>query len=133
MDKKPRGKRRQPTAARSEPLLQSGRARLVIRCWVSRRGEKPVKEWIAGLDVNGREKVDKLLILLRELRKDLKMPHCRFLGGGLYELRDRSTGPGYRIYYEWDRDVVVILLGAGDKSSQESDIVLARRRMKDEE
>jgi putative addiction module killer protein len=87
---------------------------------------------MTALDTNGREQIDKLFIFLRELKRDLKLPHCRFLGDGLYELRDTSTGPGYRIYYTWIGDIVVVLLAAGDKSSQERDIATARRRLKDE-
>jgi len=48
-------------------------------------------------------------------------------------LRDTATGPGYRIYYTWQDDVLAILLAAGDKGSQEKDIELARRRLHDEE
>lgn len=126
------GKWRRRKTGGKEPA--TGTASLLsIKCWVSRRGEKPVKDWIAALDETGREKIDKLFIFLRELKRDLKLPHCRSLGEGLYELRDSSTGPGYRIYYSWIGDVVVVLLAAGDKSSQERDIATARRRMKDKE
>ena len=129
------GKRRRGEAggAGEKRPSSGGASALAIKCWVSRRGEKPVKEWMAALDASGRERVDKLFIFLRELKRDLKLPHCRSLGDGLYELRDTSTGPGYRVYYTWIGDVVVVLLAAGDKSSQERDIETARRRMKDEE
>jgi putative addiction module killer protein len=50
---------------------------------------------------------------------------CRFLGAGLYELRDHA-GPGYRIYYTKRSARLVLLLGGGDKGSQASDIGRAR-------
>ena len=49
----------------------------------------------------------------------------RFLGGGLYELREH-TGPGYRIYFTFRSRRFVLLLAGGDKRSQERDINLAR-------
>jgi putative addiction module killer protein len=49
----------------------------------------------------------------------------RFLGGGLYELREH-TGPGYRIYFTFRSGRLILLLAGGDKSSQERDINLAR-------
>jgi len=108
---------------------------LVIKCWVDRKKKsKPVQQWIAELDDQSLNQIDKLLHLLRLERRRLSMPYSRHLGEGLCELRDpRHSGPGYRLYYCWQGDVVVILLAAGDKSSQESDIELARRRMRDRE
>ena len=50
----------------------------------------------------------------------------RFLGAGLFELRD-DFGPGYRIYYMHRGDELIILLAGGDKASQERDILRARQ------
>lgn len=47
-------------------------------------------------------------------------------GGGVHEFRVH-IGPGYRIYFAQQRKVVVILLCAGDKSTQARDIVRAKR------
>ena len=49
----------------------------------------------------------------------------RFLGAGLYELREHA-GPGYRVYFTIRGARLVLLLAGGDKSSQERDITLAR-------
>lgn len=44
----------------------------------------------------------------------------------MHELRI-PTGPGYRIYYARDGDVVMLLLTGGDKSTQSTDIQAAIR------
>ena len=45
----------------------------------------------------------------------------RAVGFGVFELRIHH-GPGYRVYYGRDGDVLVILLAGGTKKRQQSDI-----------
>jgi len=45
----------------------------------------------------------------------------RSVGGGVLELRI-PEGPGYRVYLGFGRGQMIILLCAGDKSTQEADI-----------
>jgi putative addiction module killer protein len=52
------------------------------------------------------------------------------VGEGVKELRMRF-GPGYRVYYIWRGDVLVILLNGGDKDSQVRDIAKAKRLAKE--
>ena len=47
------------------------------------------------------------------------------VGEGVSELRI-DVGAGYRVYYTMRREVVIILLAGGDKSSQASDIKKAK-------
>ena len=48
----------------------------------------------------------------------------KYLDAGVSELRI-DLGPGYRVYYAMDGETVVLLLGGGDKDSQERDIARA--------
>lgn len=47
------------------------------------------------------------------------------VGDGVYELRF-TFGPGYRLYYMWQGDKLVLLLSGGDKDSQARDITQAK-------
>ena len=51
-------------------------------------------------------------------------------GAGVWELR-LTLGPGYRVYYALDGTRIVLLLGAGDKGTQVSDIRRAKACWKD--
>ncbi len=52
------------------------------------------------------------------------------LGGGLSGLRI-DDGPGYRVYYLQESETLILLLCAGDKSSQDGDIKTAQRIAKE--
>lgn len=52
------------------------------------------------------------------------------VGDGVQELR-LHYGPGYRVYYMWKGDVLIILLNGGDKSTQARDIAKAKRLAKE--
>ena len=82
-------------------------------------------KWLAGLrDVGARARiVNRIENVRRGTFGDAKS-----LGGGLWELRV-DYGPGYRIYYTRQGDMVVLLLAGGNKSSQNRDIARARALM----
>ncbi len=49
----------------------------------------------------------------------------RPLGNGVWEMRE-FFGPGWRMYYLQRGQVLIVMLGGGDKSSQQHDIVAAK-------
>ncbi|MCL2885300.1 MAG: type II toxin-antitoxin system RelE/ParE family toxin [Betaproteobacteria bacterium] len=51
------------------------------------------------------------------------------VGEGVYEMRE-DFGPGWRMYYIQRGDVVILMLGGGDKSTQSRDIKAAKELAK---
>ena len=47
------------------------------------------------------------------------------VGGGVFEMRE-FFGPGWRMYYVQRGTVLIVMLGGGDKSTQQHDIVAAQ-------
>lgn len=101
-----------------------------IRYWVNSAGKSPFEKWFINLDHDQRNSVTKELIMLGLAGNCLRMPHSKALGDGLFELRERRYG--YRIYYGFHGNSIIIVLAAGDKKTQEKDIKVSRERLKDE-
>lgn len=86
-------------------------------------GRSPFSEWYDSIqDLNLQSRIDKRL----ERVANGNFGDCRSVGEGVSELRFHF-GPGYRIYFGEVDNTIVLLLCAGDKSSQTRDI----RRAKD--
>lgn len=47
------------------------------------------------------------------------------VGEGVFEMRE-FFGPGWRMYYVQRGEIVIVMLGGGDKGSQKADIAAAR-------
>jgi putative addiction module killer protein len=70
-------------------------------------------------------------IRLRASRAEMgNLGKHRSLGDGMIELKI-DFGPGYRIYAGLPGEKYIVLLGAGDKSSQQKDIAKAKAYWKE--
>jgi putative addiction module killer protein len=67
--------------------------------------------------------------LLRRLEKAQRglLGDVNSVGDGVYEMRE-FFGPGWRMYYIQRGEMLIIMLGGGDKSSQSKDIVTVKAR-----
>ena len=83
-----------------------------VRHHVDHRGRDTFQRSYDRLDINGRSRVTAALAMMR--RDNLS--DVRHIASGVWERRIDS-GPGYRIYYGWERGDIVLLL-AGTKDSQ---------------
>lgn len=90
------------------------------------RGGSPFRKWFDGLNAEAARKVTTALY-----RVGLgNFSSTKGVGGGVYECRI-NFGPGYRVYFAKDGELIVILLGGGTKQGQQNDIQLARDRWED--
>jgi len=101
-----------------------------IEYWAGSTGKGSVEHWLNHLTNEQLKSVSKELKMLERAGNNLKMPHSKALAEGLFELRERRYS--YRIYYGFQDHQVIILLAAGNKSSQEHDITIARERLSKE-
>ena len=51
------------------------------------------------------------------------------VGEGVFEMRE-FFGPGWRMYYTQRGNVLIVMLGGGDKATQSTDIAAAKRLAK---
>lgn len=85
-------------------------------------------QWLNGLrDRSGRDRVSKRLRRLA----DGNFGDCKPVGDGVMEAR-MFFGPGYRVYYMFRGNVVILLLAGGDKDSQPRDIASAKELAREE-
>lgn len=85
------------------------------------------RSWLDGLrDRKARLRIDDRLKRLASGNAG----DSKSVGDGVQELR-LHFGPGYRVYYMWQGDVLIILLNGGDKSSQARDIAKAKQLAKE--
>lgn len=85
-------------------------------------GRRPFEEWFGELkDVKARVRIKaKIDRVIGGNFGDVKLVET-----GVWEFR-LHFGPGYRVYFGLDGNVLVILLCGGDKSTQDGDIRRAR-------
>ncbi|MGE4048414.1 MAG: type II toxin-antitoxin system RelE/ParE family toxin [Acetobacteraceae bacterium] len=92
----------------------------------SEDGRSPFSEWYWRLEARAAARVRRTIIKLEAgLRPDVKG-----VGEGVFESRI-NFGPGYRVYFGVDGTTLIVILGGGDKSSQDGDIAEAKRRWAD--
>lgn len=85
-------------------------------------GKEPAKDWISSL----KDRMGRAKILTRiERAENGNFGDHSSVGDGVFELRV-DFGPGYRIYYALDGSELILLLVAGDKSTQPKDIIKAK-------
>nr|WP_271567432.1 type II toxin-antitoxin system RelE/ParE family toxin [Bradyrhizobium sp. CCBAU 11386] len=89
-------------------------------------GRSPFRDWLERLDPQARA----MIAVAIERLADGNKSNVKSIGEGAAELKiDR--GPGYRVYFGWSGNLLVILLGGGTKQRQQNDIDAALRRWRE--
>ena len=97
-----------------------------IRAYLDYRGRSPFSRWMDDLSPTVRHRIQRILGRMAEGN----LGDVHGVGDGVIERR-ADFGPGYRIYFAWDGQHLIILLGGGDKSRQRHDIDRAKERWRD--
>ena len=92
-----------------------------LRGYIDGNGNKRFAGWLEGLDASVAAKVT---IALTRMEQG-NFSKVKGIGAGVYEYKI-DCGPGYRIYFGKDGELVVILLGGGTKKRQNRDIQAAQ-------
>lgn len=77
--------------------------------------------WLNGL--KDRTVQRRLLVRLRKVALG-NLGDVKAVGGGVFEMREHF-GAGWRMYYVQHGQVVVVMLGGGNKSTQSADVARA--------
>ena len=101
-------------------------AMLEIRYYVAEDGRQPFAEWFADMETVARAKVARAIARMEQGN----LSNVKPVGEGVLEYR-LDFGPGYRVYFGRDGDVLVILLTGGTKKRQQRDIEDARAYWQD--
>jgi putative addiction module killer protein len=100
-----------------------------IRNYITPDGKEPFAEWLDSLrDLRVRVKIEKRLeqVALGNLG------NYRTVGEGVCEFKI-NYGAGYRVYFGQTGSTIILLLCGGDKSTQQQDILKARKYWRDYE
>lgn len=75
-------------------------------------------EWLKGL----KDGLTRLRLMKRLRKVQLgNLGDVESVGEGVYEMREHF-GPGWRMYYVQRGGVLIVMIGGGDKSTQQTDI-----------
>lgn len=88
-----------------------------------------VRDWYLTLSPAGRASADRILELLASRGSQLRMPHSRPLGEGLYELRFTCENTARRVTYvfEPDRQAITLTTFRKQRNNERAEVLRARR------
>src|SRR6266702_632347 len=102
--------------------------------WVIDYFSEEVRLEIGALPVGIRASYTRLTELLEEFGLDLRMPHSRAMGGGLFELRPKGREGIARVFYCMKVGRKIVILHSFIKKTNETpkrELDLAHRRQKE--
>ena len=97
-----------------------------IREYIDREGGSPYSKWFNRLSAPAAAKIVTALVRMEQGN----LANTKSVGAGVFECRI-DFGPGYRVYFGKDGDILIILLGGGTKKRQQKDIQDARKTWKE--
>jgi putative addiction module killer protein len=96
-----------------------------IRKYETPEDKCPFAEWVDGYGV-GSQTFSRIIVNVDKLERG-NFSNVESVGDGVFELKI-DFGPGFRVYFGQDGDLVV-LLGGGTKATQSQDIATAKEHL----
>ena len=90
---------------------------LEVRYYLADDGSSPFADWFAEVDAAARAKITVAIARMGQGN----LSNVKSVGGGVLEYKI-DFGPGYRVYFGRDGDVLIVLLTGGTKKRQQRDI-----------
>jgi putative addiction module killer protein len=90
---------------------------LEVRYYLASNGSSPFADWFAEVDAAARAKITVAIARMGQGN----LSNVKSVGGGVLEYKI-DFGPGYRVYFGRDGDVLIVLLTGGTKKRQQRDI-----------
>lgn len=91
-----------------------------IRTYRTETGQCPFQDWFLRQDRTVRRRI---VVAVNRMAQG-NLSNTKSVGSGVMEYRIDS-GPGYRIYFAREGEVLIIVLAGGDKHRQQRDIEAA--------
>lgn len=102
--------------------------RYEVEIYSNEKGQSPFEEWMGEISTGDERRIRKRILRI----ENGNLGDYKSIGEGVFELRF-FFGSGYRVYFGFNGETVVLLLLAGDKSSQKKDIIKAKTIWKEVE
>lgn len=98
-----------------------------IKIYATENGNEPFREWVDNL-----KDFDTQALIFQRLQR-IKLGNfgdCKPIDGGLWEFRIHHKA-GIRVYYASVGQRLILIIGGGDKGSQQRDINKAKKYLED--
>lgn len=105
--------------------MRAGNITVIV--YQTESGKQPYRDWLNGL--KDQTVVGRIRARIDRVEQGNLGDH-KSIGLGLMELRFKF-GSGYRVYFGFDGDKLVVLLAGGDKRTQKKDIKQAHENWAD--
>lgn len=102
--------------------------------WTIEYYSQKVQDWVSKMPISIRAAYARLASLLAEFGMDLRLPHSRAMGDGLFELRSKGKEGIARIFYCTLVGKRIVILHGFIKKTQETprkELEIAIRRMEE--
>ena len=87
--------------------------------YVTDSGRKPVEEYVNSLNIHSQRKFFTVIGLLEDLGRWLTIPHAKYIGDEIFELRFEGIEGAIRVlYFFFDGDKAILTNGFPKKSNR---------------